>query len=289
MSQLSDQSATFSDVRTLAGEQARVLVSPIAARYEKCGDSLAGEKVTVTVSLTGGSSSVWDHMPNHASPAFLRAGVRVSVAIQRVLRDWLPYIWFSDASKFADYDTASLLLMYSSCRVFTAKTKHSFTFDVLDDDTPRAMQFSISRNLAARLEGIEPMLSSLGMDGLRYAPRRAERMTSTLPFRRQEMNALLVAERELIEGYLGLNNNAKRERSLVRIERILRKLFLKKDFSQLRPLFDWEAQYAAAQVLGLNVAFDAKIFANSDELPALSGHENSSAAGCPDDSSHLDA
>lgn len=269
----------FTDQRTLLPGFVRPLLGPVAARLG-CEAAASTERTVIEIALgwPEDAAAVWDAMPKPASAAFLAPGARVSVALQSAMRAWLPYVWLSEPERFENFDEAAVLLMYSACRPFTPRSKEAFVFDILDHDTPRAMQYSISRNLRFRLEGFEEALNAAGVSNARrYAVRRWDRMLELLPRRRHEMNSILVAERELVEGYLDLANPAKRERGRVRIERVLRKLFVKRDFSHLAGVFEWEALRAAHRVLGKAAPFEAKILANSAPLAPLAGHEDNSA------------
>lgn len=274
----------FTDQRILRPGFLRPLLGPVAARLGLGVSEAASEsRVEVELSWPDEANEVWATMPAPASAAFLAPAARVSVAIQSAMRAWLPYVWFSEPERFEDFDQAAVLMMYSACRPFTPRSKEAFVFDILDHDTPRAMQFSISRNLRYRLEGFEEALNAAGVSNARrYAVRRWDRMLELLPNRRHEMNSILVAERELVEGYLDLANPAKRERGRIRIERVLRKLFLKRDFSSLGGVFEWEAARAACRAMGRPVCFEGKILANSRPLEPLTAHEDNSAGSLAD-------
>jgi hypothetical protein len=269
----------FTDQRNLLARFVQPLAGPVAARYGLSCAGLDGvAHLEIDLVAPDDAALVWDNLPSPSSAAFLAPGACIALAIQTAMRAWLPYVWFTQPERFEDFDQAAVLIMYSACRPFTPRSKEAFVFDILDEDTPRAMHYSISRNLRPRLEGFEDALNAAGVSNARrYATRRWDRMLELFPKRRHEMNSILVAERELVEGYLDLANPPKRQRGRVRIERVLRKLFLKRDFSGLAGLFEWEALRAANRSAGIALAFDAKILANSQPLPPLIAHEDNSA------------
>lgn len=274
----------FNDQRSLRPGFALPLLVPVAARLGlTVAESAEAANVEIELSSPDDAADVWTALPPPASAAFLAPGARVAVAIQAAMRAWLPYVWLDRPERFEDFDQASVLLMYSACRPFTPRSKEAFVFDILDRDTPRAMHYSIARTLRGRLEGFEAALNAAGVtNARRYAVRRWDRMLELLPHRRHEMNSILVAERELVEGYLDLANPLKRERGRVRIQRVLRKLFLKRDFSHLAGVFEWEALRAACRAAGRADPFEAKIFANSRPLAPHPEHENNFAGSLPD-------
>lgn len=274
----------FTDQRSLRSGLLRPLLAPVAARLGLAvADAASETRIEVELSSPDDAHAVWDALPAPATAAFLTPGARVAVAIQAAMRAWLPYVWFGSPERFEDFDQAAVLMMYSACRPFTPRSKEAFVFDILDQDTPRAMHYSISRNLRYRLEGFEDALNAVGVSNAkRYAVRRWDRMLELLPKRRHEMNSILVAERELVEGYLDLANPTKRERGRIRIERVLRKLFLKRDFSYLAGVFEWEATRAACRAAGRAASFEGRILANSRPLGPLAAHEDDSVSSSPD-------
>jgi hypothetical protein len=274
----------FTDQRSLRPGFALPLLGPVTARLGfSSADAAEACHVAIELTSPADAAAVWDRFPAPASAAFLAPGARVSVALQAAMRAWLPYVWLSEPERFENFDEAAVLLMYSACRPYTPRSKDAFVFDILDDDTHRAMMYSISRKLRFRLEGFEEALLAAGVSNAkRYAVRRWDRMLELLPRRRHEMHSILVAERELVEGYLDLANPLKRERGRVRIERVLRRLFLKRDFSGLAGVFEWEATCAASRAIGHAAGFEAKILANSRPLAPLPAHEDNSAGSAPD-------
>lgn len=272
----------FADTRLLHSAQIRALGAAIARRYKKqLPLELTGSaEFNVQLDLHG-TDAVWAIAPQENDPRFLRFAARVSIAIQETLRAWLPYIWFSAIKRFDDFVTSATLLTYSSCRVFTPRNKRAYTFDVLDSDTPRAIRYSVGRSIAGTLGPIYSMLTQMKCESaVNYAPRHTERILAVYQRKQQPLNALLVAERNLVELYLTLPKMVADEEKTARhrrlIERRLRKLFAYQNFTCLGQLIEIEAMRAAAVALGQEPKFSAKIFANSFELPPLIEHEEGS-------------
>ena len=267
---------TFTHTSTLAPAQL-ALLEPVAARYGATisGAALdAGSPVQVTIRLKGDAPGPVP-ASNHAG--FLRTAARLSVAVQEALRAWLPYLWFADSTRFSDFESAATILNYAAMRPFTPKTKASYVFDVLDSDTPRAVTFSLERNLPAKLGVIEPMLRALGFEpAVNFAPRRAERLIATFKRKPRLLYSLFVAERELVEQYLGRRDAkliGRRDAKL--IGRRLRRLFAAKDFSILEPLLALEV----ARALGGNISAEICISPENSATPAaLSVHDNQSVS-----------
>jgi hypothetical protein len=262
---------TFTHTSMLAPAQL-ALLEPIAARYGAAAvlpslDAGSAAQVEVRLMAEGGGE-----LPASNHPEFLRTAARLSVAVQEGLRAWLPYVWFADVARFGDFDLAAAVVNYSALRPFTPKTKASYVFDVLDNDTPRAVTFSLQRNLPAKLGVIESMLRALGFEqAVQFAPRRAERLIASFKRKPQLLYSLFVAERELVEQYLG-----RKDEKL--IGRRLRRLFAAKDFTFLAPLLAVEV----ARALGAKISVEILV------TPApLTSHEHQSVS--PADSSGLSA
>ena len=253
---------TFTHTSTVAPAQL-ALLEPVAARYGAAlpaAAAEAGTPVQVAIRLSGEAPAP---LPPSNHPEFLRTAARVSVAVQETLRAWLAYLWFADLARFSEFDTAATVLNYAALRPFTPKTKASYVFDVLDNDTPRAVTFSLQRNLPAKLAVIEPMLRAAGFEpAVQYAPRRAERLIATFKRKPQLLYSLFVAERELVEQYVGRNDEKL-------IQRRLRRLFAAKDFSFLAPLLALEV----ARALGANISAEISV-----TPVTLSAHEHQSVS-----------
>jgi|GEM_PF-4463884 len=229
------------------------LFAPVAARYGPAAETAR------TLTLRGETGRA---LPPATHPRFLRDAARVSVAIQEALRVWLPYLWFSSPDRFDDFDNAATLIAYSALRPYTPKTKFSYVFDPLDDDTPRAVMHSLKRNLPAKLAVIEPMLAAAGYaNSVAFAPRRAERFWAVFRRKPHLMHALFAAERDLVEQYVS-------RRDPVAIERRLRRLYLAKDFTFLDPLLDLEFERA------LGGRIEAEISSAPDALPEHEENRN---------------
>jgi hypothetical protein len=73
----------------------------------------------------------WLTIPSERSAAFLPAFVRMSVAIQCVLRERVPMEYFEDWGKYRDLKTAGPMLVYQASPPFRGKKRTELTYDVL--------------------------------------------------------------------------------------------------------------------------------------------------------------
>jgi hypothetical protein len=274
----------FTDTRELGADQFDATLGPLAALYSiplpQPGAGAAAIQLTVKADWPG---PVWPLLAPTQHPRFVKCAARVSVAIQTALRAWLPYLWLSEISRFEDFETAASLLIYSACRPFTPKNRQAFTFDVLDGDTRRAILYSAQRMLPPRLALVEAMLDRRGLKtAALYRPRHLERVMAVYERKPHALNAILVAERELVEEYVLRQerwaNTKAREQSEQTLSRRYRKLFAQQDYSALRPVIEAEAAFALADWAQASfertITWSACTFpANFPEAGALAGYE----------------
>jgi hypothetical protein len=84
---------------------------------------------TLTVKLAGEWSAVWAAAPHARKPEFGSVFERVSLRLQKLLRAWLPALWFNDVDRFAMIDVAYPLVMYAATPGRVAGPESGFTYD----------------------------------------------------------------------------------------------------------------------------------------------------------------
>jgi hypothetical protein len=113
-------------------------------------------------------------MPAERSAAFLPTFMRMSVAVQCVLRDRVPVEYFRNSEKYRDLKAAGPMLVYQASPPFRGKKRTELTYDVLNP-TLIAMLFRRAKpKLVELLAQAESRLRAEGMAELadQYAPRR---------------------------------------------------------------------------------------------------------------------
>jgi hypothetical protein len=101
-------------------------------------------------------------LPAERSAAFLPTFARISVALQSVLRERVPVIYFHNPERYRDWKSAHPMLVYQASRPFRGRVRTELTYDVLN---PRLMTILFRRakgNLAPYLERVEGELRALG-------------------------------------------------------------------------------------------------------------------------------
>ena len=112
--------------------------------------------------------------PRERDPGFFHVYSAVSVAVQRVLRQWLPYVYFSDIENYDDLGQAFPLLVYQSLRPFPGQSRGEFTYDVLSPNSPLLEGRFPTRALAHVLRRVSQLLTGA---------EKPARLAASLPIR----------------------------------------------------------------------------------------------------------
>jgi hypothetical protein len=221
----------------------------------------------------------WLSLPAERSAAFLPTFARISVALQTILRDRVPAVYFQRQERFRDWKSAYPMLVYQSSRPFRGRVRTELTYDVL---SPQSMMILFRRakgNLAPLLEQTETALRAAGYSEVaaHYSPRHAPEIIESvqrLSANRRFLYRLIRTESALVEALVdlsGLADLSVRERTtrLVTFRKKwqfqLRRLYPGGDFTGLAPaLLD-----AAAQAL---LSFsESRLATESDGSLVLAG------------------
>ena len=114
--------------------------------------------------------------PTERDPEYFRAWQRVSLALQRWLRDQVAGAYFEDLARFENRLAAYPMIVYQASRLCHGRPRTEFTYDLRDYPechTTLAMSWKLTgRAIQAVLGRIEQRLCEAGMTGLahRYAP-----------------------------------------------------------------------------------------------------------------------
>jgi len=192
----------------------------------------------------------WLAMPAERSAAFLPAFVRMSVAIQSVLREQVPVEYFKDSGKYRDLKTAALMLVYQASPPFRGKKRAELTYDVLN---PALIALLFRRAKPALVELLVQAETRLRIEGLtdladRYAPRRSAAIldcVQKLSKSRRHLYVLIRAESVLLDALVqlsGLGNlspkvQAKKWATFEKRWKFqLRRFYQGSDFTHLAPI-----------------------------------------------------
>jgi hypothetical protein len=231
-----------------------------------------GFEVSLSLSVPGEQMWVWLDAPGKRDPDFFAAYSAVSVALQRALRRWLPYAYFSDPNRYDDPLAAWPLLVYAAMPPFPPKPKYEFTCDIMDLGAASLIRRSTLRELTARLTRLRPFLIALGKRKTArfFAPDEAPSILATVARQPRLLNALFSAETFFVEALvdLGLRGHALTDSAarqpaqaardwtrfaggfVTAFHRRLRRLYAGQDFFPLGTLLLIEATRALAAARG---------------------------------------
>ena len=287
---------SYTDQRRLSPAQARLSLAPALGA---CGFDAAqiswpdtDRLASLALSIPGSLGAAWLRAPRECDPGFFAVYSAVSVAVQRVLRQWLPYLYFSDLDNYDDLGAAFPLLIYQSLRPFPGQARCEFTYDILSPNSPLLEGRFPTRALAHVLRRVSQVLAGAGRTSTArcFAPDQARFILASVQRRPRLLNSLLAADAFLVDSLvtLGVQGHEFIEalprepgqaiqnlaqfsaRFVTTFHRRLRRLYNGRDFSPLGSLLLIEATRAlgvaldgnasAAGVLHLTLGPDRKLF-----------------------------
>ncbi len=117
--------------------------------------------------------AAWTGAPAETDPLYFQTWQRVSLALQRGLRAWIPAMYFRDSvERYEDREEAYQLVVYEACRACYGRPRTEFTYDIADPATLPAAFRGIGRAMQTVLERIAKRLHEAERHQLarRYAP-----------------------------------------------------------------------------------------------------------------------
>jgi hypothetical protein len=148
----------------------------------------------------------WPTAPAENDPTYFRAWQRVSVALQRGMRRWVPEYYFRDSTRLEDRVEAHTMVAYSACRVFYGKSKTDFTWDAADSSAVQGVMRSIGTPTQRVLAGIEKRLREEGRAALsrRYLPVWYQDILREVQKRPKALMDLIAREARVIDAVIDL-------------------------------------------------------------------------------------
>jgi hypothetical protein len=197
----------FTDRRTLRPVQLTAALLPVLQAYGfdgqagQCLASLAKQApkevaTSLTLSIPGELAAAWLQSPLERELSFPATYARVSVAVQQAMRKWLPFVYFSDPSRYETPASAYPLLVYQCSRPFPGQGRTEFTYDVMDrESTAQARRVPLTI-MAPQLTRVRQVLTDAGKAGLAkyYDPKRASAVISAVERDPRMMDSLLCAD-----------------------------------------------------------------------------------------------
>src|ERR1051326_3660142 len=174
------------------------------------GPRAAARDLAATVVLT---DERWMRAPTERQPAYFPVWQRVSVALQRLLRNRVAEAYFEDANRFEDRVAAYPMIVYQASRLCHGHPRTEFVYDLRDypecHTTLEASWKMTGRAIQAVLGRIESRLLDAGMTELahRSAPVWHPDVLVAVKKKPKPYVDLLMAEAEVINAVIDLGTS----------------------------------------------------------------------------------
>ncbi|MGQ9634113.1 MAG: hypothetical protein ACUVXB_07680 [Bryobacteraceae bacterium] len=163
-------------------------------------------EASLVISVPGSLASAWLEAPEERSPEFFPAYSRVSIAVQRAMRTWLPYHYFCDLGRYGDLAAAFPLVVYQASPPYPGRPRYDFNYDVMSASSMEEFYRLAARRLPQQLADIEQVLRNNGAPAVAgfYSPRRARDLLDSVRQRPQLLHALLAGDAFLTDALINL-------------------------------------------------------------------------------------
>jgi hypothetical protein len=202
---------SFSDDRILERDQLEMLLQPILAAYGFSEPDRAAvrslppgwRRINVEFSLrvSGQAARAWLHTPKERSSPFNALFGDVSPAIQRSLRDWIPYMRCGRREFFSAKDEAYALLVYRASRIFSRRHRPEFTYDSMNRSSVRQACRNSRTAISSKLAEVRRFLLARGrnVDASCYDSENLNRIISRVQTGNRTFLNLLTADFVAVE------------------------------------------------------------------------------------------
>lgn len=155
-----------------------------------------------------GAHPAWLASPQERDKNHFAVWQKVSLSLQKAMRQWIPQAYFEDVSRYEDRPAAYPLLVYSASRLCFGMPRTEFTYDVADSSAVLSSWRMIGRALQDILSETEQRLRQADRPELarRYGPRWYEDITRAVKQNPRPYIALLAQEAALIDAVIGLGS-----------------------------------------------------------------------------------
>ncbi len=286
---------SFRDERTVPGRLLAGVLPPLVAAYgwdaeeaaRWVGDCTAGRQdeigVSLSVSIPASAAACWRRAPSEKAPAFFTTYAGISVAVQKTLRTWLPYLHFSRGHPYETASTAVPLFVYAASEPFPGKPKQEFVYDVLNEQRMAQFFRTAAKHLPSYLEQRSRWLRGAGSEeaAARYAPARAGKFVEAQAARPRGVMRFVAAEAWIVNALVNLGCTLAREtperldpvllaENLVKdLHARLRKLHAGQDFLEAVPLILIAATSALGAACGRPVRPELTLRLRAAELDVI--------------------
>jgi hypothetical protein len=155
----------------------------------------------------------WMGAPDELQSDYFQTWQKVSLALQKALRQWIPELYFRDVARYEDREAVYSLLVYEASRVCRGRPRTEFTYDIADPETLPCAMNMMGRALQAVLKRIEHRLHESGRPALarRYGPVWHEDVLRAVRKKPRQLISLLGDEAALINAVIDLGTARRME------------------------------------------------------------------------------
>lgn len=168
-------------------------------------------RAAMSVTLAGEWFAAWAAAPHARQPEYGSVFERVSLRLQKLLRAWLPALWFSGVDRFAVIEIAYPLVMYAATPGRVAGPESGFTYDTTLHWSVFRARKGASAALPNVLARFERRLRNAGQTRLSdyFAPARAREVVRACSGKTGLYLNLLRTEGYLMEELIRLAGHAR--------------------------------------------------------------------------------
>lgn len=154
--------------------------------------------------LTEPTGAAWLQAPGERDAAFRDVYPRISLAVQRALRTWLPRMFFTSLERYRTLEKAFPLLVYGSSWPYVGRSKYDLTYDIFSDASMALFFRRASRQLPRQLSRVHAVLLQAGDKStvVHYHPRRVEEVLCAVQAKPKYLLGLLAAEAFLVNAFV---------------------------------------------------------------------------------------
>jgi len=180
-----------------AGNVIRAVLTPSAAARD----------LAATLAFT---DLVWANTPAEQNPGYFGVWQRVSLALQRWMREAVSAEYFRDLIRCEDREVTYAMIVYQSSRLYHGRPRTEFTYDLRDfperQTTVAASWNMIGHSMEVTLERIEKQLHEAGRADIahRYTPVWHKDILNAVRKKPRRFVGLLAAEAALINAVIEL-------------------------------------------------------------------------------------
>jgi hypothetical protein len=191
------------------GNLIRAVLPPTAAMRD----------MAATFALT---DPLWRETPSERDAAYFPTWQRVSVALQRWLRDRISAEYFREIEMLQDRPSAYPMIVYQASRIYLGRPRTEFTYDLRDypwsEDTLAASWKMTGRAVQRVLGGLEARLQEAGQARLahRYSPVWYEDVRRAVESNAKPYAELLAREAMIVNAVIDLGTYAAADEAAAR-------------------------------------------------------------------------